>query len=87
MVLALLPHVVHSPGGLSHEPGEGVRLVIRRQESRVRRHPYEWPVLPENPWPNHGRKLTLSWSRLFAVVFCVSWAGCALPSSSIRGFF
>jgi len=24
----------------------------------MQRHPYEWPILAENHWPNHGRKLT-----------------------------
>jgi hypothetical protein len=24
----------------------------------MHRHPYEWPILAENQWPNHGRKLT-----------------------------
>jgi hypothetical protein len=24
----------------------------------MQRHPYEWPSLAENQWPNHGRKLT-----------------------------
>jgi hypothetical protein len=30
----------------------------------MQRHPYEWPILAENHWPNHGRKLTgwpVSW--------------------------
>ena len=25
----------------------------------MQRHPYEWPSLAENQWPNHGRKLTV----------------------------
>jgi len=25
----------------------------------MQRHPYEWPILAENHWPNHGRKLTM----------------------------
>jgi hypothetical protein len=25
----------------------------------MQRHPYEWPILAENQWPNHGRKLTV----------------------------
>ena len=24
----------------------------------MHRHPYGWPILAENRWPNHGRKLT-----------------------------
>jgi hypothetical protein len=24
----------------------------------MQRHPYEWPSLAENWWPNHGRRLT-----------------------------
>lgn len=24
----------------------------------MQRHPYEWPILAENQWPNYGRKLT-----------------------------
>jgi hypothetical protein len=29
----------------------------------MQRHPYEWPILAENHWPNHGRKLTLRSGR------------------------
>ena len=25
----------------------------------MQRHLYEWPILAENHWPNHGRKLTI----------------------------
>jgi hypothetical protein len=42
-----------------HIPSEHVLFVIRRREFRMQRHPYEWPILAENHWPNHGRKLTL----------------------------
>jgi hypothetical protein len=30
----------------------------------MQRHPYEWPILAENHWPNHGRKLTARYTGI-----------------------
>jgi hypothetical protein len=39
----------------------------------MQRHPYEWPILAENHWPNHGRKLT---------PLTVGWQPCLYTSSA-----
>jgi hypothetical protein len=53
----------------------------------MQRHPYEWPILAENHWPNHGREMTTLQRHLPPcsrrdLTYCRNVLGCGLVSRS-----
>ena len=35
----------------------------------MKRHPYEWPIVAGNQWPNHGRELTGRYADVYLCAF------------------